>query len=315
VDRALHARLPGVTAHAPKAWAKRAATRPALTLAVTVGTAATLGVVVYLASTSLPFLATTPTTDPVFGELNQCLLDAAQGARVGFAVSADATRAAGYTGAQLAVCAKRAASPDGGALADARVFAFPGVTGAAFDFDGTLWLSTEREGEGDPRLWRLGPAAPERVGDFAPIALAGHAKGVAALDASGRLVSLAADGSALGVAQLPAPPAFGAQLAANADGSLVAVVAGTGLFVYRTADLTQVFAEGPCEVEYLWWEKDPAHALVSCGPKASWALEVDFPAGQREAAPAKERVQSTLVPKQGGYVQACDHLPCSAPSP
>ncbi|MHB8875249.1 MAG: hypothetical protein ACYC8T_16305 [Myxococcaceae bacterium] len=294
---------------------KRVGMRPALTLVVTIGTAATLGVVVYLASTSLPFLATSPTTDPVFGELNQCLIDAVGAPRVGFAVSPDGAQAAAYGGATLAVCTRSPPSPDGGTRALARAVPLEGITGAAFDFGGTLWLSTERKGEGDPKLWRLRDGAPVRVGDFAPVALAGHARGAAALDASGRVVSLSAEGEALGVAQLPSPPTFGAQLATNSDGTLLAVAAGTGLFVYRAADLSPVFAEGLCEVEFLWWRREPGRALVSCGPQASWALELQVLTGEREAAPAMARVQSTLLPTLGGYVQGCEHLPCSAPAP
>ncbi len=293
----------------------RALARPGLlTLGVSLVTAATLGVVVYLASTSLPFMAASPTTDPVFGELNQCLLEAVPGPRVGFAVSSDGARAVAYGGAGLALCARDAAV-DAGTRASPRRFDVPGVTGAAFDFDDNLWVSTERERKGDPQLWRLGGARPERVGDFAPIALAGHARGVVALDATGRLVSLSPTGAALGAANLPSAPNLGAQLAVNADGSLVAVVAGTGLFVFRAGDLSAVLAEGPCEVEFLWWLPDPTRAVVACGPKASWALELQVGSTQRETAPAKDRIQAALVPRLGRYVQPCEHLPCSAPAP
>ncbi|MFZ5472213.1 MAG: hypothetical protein ACOZIN_22505 [Myxococcota bacterium] len=288
-------------------------TRPLITFAVSLVTAGGLAMVVYLAGTSIPFLATSPTTDPLFGELNQCLLDALGEPRVGFALSADGGRAASYGGSRICVCAK---TESGRAQ---RVFerAFPSVTSAAFDFSGTLWLATQRQPDAEPELWRLAPAerGPSRVGDFAPVALAGHARGVAALDAQGRLVSLAADGSALGYAALRAAPVGGVQLAVNADGSLLSVVAGTGLFVYRAADLVALLAEGPCDVEYLWWRIEPTRAVVQCGPQGSWALELRVTTGEKDAATQRERTRSALAQKLGAYVQACDLLPCSAPPP
>jgi hypothetical protein len=282
--------------------------KPRFLFVLSLGTAAALAMMLYLASTSLPYLATSPTTDPNFGVLNQCLMTALGEPRVGFAVAADGTRAMTYGNEAIALCAQTA---DGG-IAPPRVQPLTGVTGATFDHLGTLWLATQ-----EGALWRLGPADEKAtsVGDFAPIALAGHAQGVAGVDASGRVVSLVPSGAVLGVAQLPAPPTAGAAVASNVDGSLVAVTAGTGLFVYRTKDLSLVRAEGPCDVEFLWWLPQPGQALVACGPSASWALILDVESGRHEAAPGGERVRSSLVPGLKNYVQACEHLPCTAPSP
>lgn len=299
--------------HNPRARRGRPAVRTTFVLVATLGTAATLAAVVYLASTSLPYLATSPTADPLFGEHNQCLLDSLGEPRVGFAVSPDGRHAASYGGASLALCER---PPEGG-RAFARKLSLAGITAAAFDFEGTLWVATGREGEGPAALWHL-PARgdPVRVGDLSPIALAGHALGVAALDGAGRLVSLSADGKALGFAQLPGVPSGGVHLAANADGTLLGVVAGTGLFVYRTDDLTLVRAEGPCKVEFLWWEsKEPSRALVACAPGRSWVLALEAHSGQKEAAPKRERVESLLVQRLGAYVHGCEQLPCSAPAP
>lgn len=285
---------------------------PVWTFLLSVAVAAGIGIILYLVTTSLPYLASSPTTDPVFGELNQCLIDTLAEPRVGFAVSADGTQAAAYGGASLALC--QGQGRDGGKAAGARR-ALRGISLAAFDFSGTLWVAVERKGVGEQGLWRLGKGgALERVGEFAPVALVGHAGGVVGLDASGRLLSMSGAGAPLGVAQLPTAPVGAVQLSVNADGTLVAAVAGGGLFLFRAHDLARVRAEGPCGVEFLWWRGEADRAVVSCAPKGSWALELGTN-GALTPAPSRERTPSALVPLRGVYVQPCETLPCSAPEP
>jgi hypothetical protein len=95
----------------------------------------------------------------------------------------------------------------------------------------------------------------------------------------------------------------------------VGVVTSGGLFVYDAQRLLPILAEAPCVVEFLWWRKEGHLALLSCGPEASWALELDVDTGVREAAPNFKRTPSELVPNRGFYVQECEHLPCTATSP
>lgn len=288
----------------------------AIALTATLAAAATVGLAIYLVGTSLPYLLGSPAGDGRFGELNQCLISRLPESRAGFAVSADGAQVAAYGADGLALCSRQ--GPGSDALAKGvggRALSFPGVTAASFDFRGTLWLAVARGPR--PQLWRLASQqeGPERAGEWEPIALAGHAHGVAALDATGRIASIAEPGIVAAVAQLPPPAGAGVQLSANASGELLAAVAGRALFVYRAANLAPVRAESPCEVEYLWWLPEAFRALLSCGPSASWALELDVSTGEREAAPKKERVRSALVPLLRTYVQGCEQLPCAAPAP
>jgi len=281
--------------------------RPAGLLVVTLGSAAALGIVLYAVATSLPYLASSPTTDPHFGAQNQCLMTSLAPPRVGFAVSWNGSEVAGYSGAALAVC---------GRSGPARMFPVHGVQQAAWDGHGTLWLATSESPDAGWRLWLAGAdGGLSSAGDFAPIALAGHATGAVALDAAGKLVSLDRDGQVLGWAQLPAAPVGPVELAVNADGSVAAVVAGGGLFAYRAANLAPVRAEAPCDAEYLWWHARGTGALLSCGPRESFALTLDVVSGEREASPARSRNRSGLVPDLGVYVQSCEQLPCTAPPP
>jgi hypothetical protein len=278
-----------------------------LTFLLSLAMASTLGVVVYLVTSTLPYLATSPTTDPNFGNHNQCLLQAMPRERVGFAVSATGQWAAGYSGARLVRCDVAGKAED---------FTVSGVTHASFDAADTLWYSRRAEPETPPELWRWGRGErPVRVGEVTPSALVGTLFGVVTLDAQGHLASLDTAGTVLGVAALPKAPPPEVQLSASADGERVAVVTGGGLFVYDAQRLLPVLAEGPCEVEFLWWRKAGHRALLECGPDAAWALELEVDSGGREAAPKLARAHSELVPKRGLYVQECEHLPCTASSP
>jgi hypothetical protein len=275
-------------------------------IAISLAVAAILWTAIYLVGTSLPYLVGSPSSDPKFGELNQCLIKALSEPRVGFAVSRDGGVAAAYGGNGFAVCVR--------GVAPGVSFALPGVTTAAFDFDGTLWLAASREGQS--HLWSLGPKrdVPRELQGVAPVALAGHARGIAVLERGGRLVSVTSGGTILGSAALP-PDAIGAaQLSSNANGQLLSVLLGGGLFLYQIDDFRQVRAEAPCLVEFLWWLPDPSRAILACGPRASWALELNVLTGEREAV-SPPGVRSTLVPGLGAYIQGCEQLPCTTPPP
>jgi hypothetical protein len=302
-----------VNGHPPRPGAFRRAelrrrrTSAPLLLLVTLVSAGAFGVVLYIVSTSLPFLASSPSTDSHFGGQNQCLLEAVSPPRVGFAVSWEGSRVAGYSGGMLALCA-----PDG----DAGTWPVHGIQQAAWDARGTLWLGTSQTPDGGWRLSYLADGGElASAGDFAPIALAGHATGAVALDASGKLVSLTRDGRVLGWAQLPAVPAGPVQLTTNVDGTLAAVVAGSGVFAFDTSNLKLLRAEAPCEVEFSWWGAEDDELLLSCGPESGFALTVHVRSGVREAAPRRQRVHSLLVPGPRVWVQPCEQLPCTAPAP
>jgi hypothetical protein len=281
--------------------------RPAALLAASLGSAVALGIVLYVVTTSLPYLAASPTTDPTFGRANQCLIGALPSPRVSFAVSWTGTVVAGYSGAALAVC-----GADGGLQ---RVDVH-GVQMAAWDALGTLWIGSSEVPDAGSRLWFLGAdGGLVSAGDFAPIALAGHASGALALDAAGRLASLSRDGSVMAYSQLPAAPVGAVHLAVSADGSLASVVAGGGLFAYQTADLSRIRAEAPCELGFVWWLPQGDSAVLGCGPHDEFALRMDVRSGEREAAPERRRVRSTLVPGRGTYVESCEQLPCTASPP
>jgi hypothetical protein len=274
-----------------------------LTLALSVALAATLGASLYFAVTSLPYLATSPTSDPTFGALNQCLLDLAP-QRVGFAVGRDARRAAVWTTDTVVAC--REGEPPS-------TWRLPGATVGAWDAQGHLWIAARGADAGASGLFRLGDGAPEPVGPLSPQALAGTAEGVVALEPSGRLLSVSGDGRVTGARDLPS--ADGAALSTSGDGQRVAVRVAGGLFALDAVTLKVLRAEAPCAVEQLWWLKGGHRVLLSCGPDASWALELDVDTGHRETAPARPRVESVLAGPDGPWVQACDMLPCTAEEP
>lgn len=271
-------------------------------LAASLGAMA-LGLVLYLVTTSLPYIAGSPSADANFGELNRCLLEVLGEARGGFAVSPDGQRAAAFGGDTVALCER---GPGKGA----RRLAFPGVSEVSFDFKGVLWLAREK-------LYRWGEKeAPELAGDFQPVAMVGHREGVAVVDSSGKVISVASEGQkVLGAAELPQPPVSGALLSVNGTGEFVALVASGGVFVYRAPGLELVRAEGTCEVEYLWWLAEPTRALLSCGPRDRWALTLDVGSGEREEAPKASRARSVWVPGVKAFTAACDNLPCTVAPP
>ncbi len=284
--------------------AKKRLERPLLTFLLSLALAVVLGVVVYVVTSTLPYLATSPTTDPNFGNQNQCLLTALPNDRTGFAVFG--TEAVAYSGTRLARCAAQGV---------ARIYDVSGITRASFDWKGALWYARAPQTDTPPELWRLGEGKPERIGEVTPVGLVGTLFGVVTIDSQGRLVSLDSERTVLGVAQLPAAPPEDVQLTVSADGERIAVVTSGGLFVYDAQRLQKILAEAPCDVEFLWWKKEGQRALVACGPNAEWALELDVSSGARETAPKMQRTQSQLVPQRGLYAQECEHLPCTATSP
>ncbi|MGA9520373.1 MAG: hypothetical protein WBV82_02850 [Myxococcaceae bacterium] len=271
-------------------------------------TAVGLGVVLYFASTSVAWFATSPTQDSHFGALNHCLMQHVPSNRAGFAVSKDATRAATFNDRGLAVC---------GSDGTGRFVALPGISRLSWDHGGTLWIAAStRDAAGGSGLWRLrGEGAPEQIGALSTVALAGHTAGVAALESSGKLVSFGEDGQGLGFFELPARADAHAELVADSEGELLAVVMHSGLWILRARDLSPVRAESPCDAEFLWWLPQPGSALVSCGPNGSWTLSYQALTGARETVPQRERFRSTLVSRSGLYARACDGLPCTAPAP
>ncbi|MGQ0504265.1 MAG: hypothetical protein ACT4TC_03020 [Myxococcaceae bacterium] len=281
--------------------------RPGLFLFATLVTAGALAFCIYLVSTSLPYLAASPTADPRFGALNACLMRALPENRLGFALSPDGNRGATYGEGKLVLCTD----------AQPRTLDIPGVRNAAFDFSGALWFATEPSDSAGAGLWHLVANAPKpvRVGELAPLTLAGHAQGVVALEASGRLVSLNSEDAVTGHAQLPGPVTGDVVLTSDVEGRRIGLVAGSGVFTFNAADLKPLRAEAPCQAEFLWWSTQPGQAIVSCAPQASWALTLQVETGERDTAPARPRIRSVLAQRANVYVQACEHLPCSAPNP
>ena len=288
----------------PTRAARQRLERPLLTLLLSVVIAASLGVVVYLVTATLPYLASSPTTDPNFGNQAQCLMTALPSERIGFC--AFGSQALAYSGNRLARCGERG---------PAEVLEVSGVTHASFDWTGAVWYSRRSEPDQPPELWRLAEGRRERIAQVAPVGLVGTAFGVVSLDASGRLVAIDSERAVLGTASLPAAPPAQVQLTVSADGQRVALVTSGGLFVYDARRLTPLLGEAPCAVEFLWWRTEGHRALLACGPEASWALELDVDTGAREAAPKRSRTPSVLVPQRGLYVQECEQLPCTATAP
>jgi hypothetical protein len=289
----------------------RPAPGPLTTFLLASALAVVLGGVVYLVTFAVPLLSVGPQTDENFGLLNACLFRALPQDRVGFAVAPDGRTALSFTAERAAMCAE---SADGGTALHS--LELGGITSAAFDFPGTLWLATRPSQGRSTGLWKVQDGgAPQPLGELAPFALVGTQHGVVALDGAGKLSALAPDGQTLGLAELPAAPGADAQLSVSADGERVAVVARGALFVFEAAKLKPVRAEGPCDVRDAWWAKGGHRMILSCGPEGDFALYLDVDSGEREAAAAGRRVRSTLVARPGLYAQACEQLPCSAPAP
>jgi hypothetical protein len=290
---------------------RRLLERPLTTFLLASALAVVLSGIVYLVTFAIPLLSVGPQTDAHFGQLNACLFRAMPENRVGFAVAPDGLTAMCFSADRAVQCTESADA--GTALTNIEL---GGITSAAFDFQGTLWIATRPAQGQSTGLWKVqGAAKPEALGEFAPLALVGTNHGVVALDRAGKLSALAGDGQLLGVAELPGAPGDEAQLSVSADGERVAVVARSSLFVFTAAKLEAIRAEGPCDVRDAWWATGGHRMILSCGPRGDFALYLDVDTGEREAAEAMRRVRSTLVARPGLYAQACEQLPCSAPAP
>ncbi len=274
-----------------------------MTLLLSLALAATLGVLVYFSVTSLPYLASSPASDPTFGEINTCLLKGVPSGRVGFAVSFDARSAATWSHSTVARCT----------AAVMQTWPLPGVTHLAFDKAGRLWATVDAADAGDARVLLLEGDAHLVRGDARAIQLAGVEDGVVVLEASGRLLSIKADGSVGGLVELG--PLNAPALSASADGRRVAVTTGGGLYAFESSTLLKVRSEAPCDVEFLWWLRDGHRTLISCGPRASWAMSFDVDTAVQEIAPLRGRIPSVLAGPDGPWVQGCDVLPCTAIEP
>jgi hypothetical protein len=269
-----------------------------LTLVIAAG----LGLLLYVATTSLPYLIASPAGDAYLGPLNDCLARQLSGAtRLGWAVAPDASRAAVSGPRVVAVC---------GGDGSHSLLEVPGVTALAFDKERQLWAAA------GGRLLRERSGALQPVGDISPPEwLVGHAEGVLALDATGQLVSVAPDGKVLGQAQVPGP---GGRLTVGADGTLAAVEWGGGVLVYDARTLELVRAEAPCVVEFLWWLDTPEDVLLACRAdpsRPSGALRFNVRTGAIGDAPSRTRAPARRLPGRALYVQGCDGFPCTATPP
>lgn len=289
---------------------KRSSAAAGLTISVAV--AATLGMAIYLVSTSLPYLVDAPAADPRFGAFNRCLISTLREPRAGFAVAPGGEKLAAYGASSVAVCRKGAPAADRGALPAGVRLSFGGVSAAAFDFQGNLWLSAAQGPR--PELWVMRSASdpPLSLGEVAPVALVGLPAGVAALDASGRLSSFRAQGGAEHSALFR--PTSSPLLAANLDGTLLSVVTGNAVHFLRASDFSLVRLEDSCPAQFLWWLPSPTRALIACAEAGSTLL-IDVATGNKQAASPVKHPRSWLIPQLGAYVQSCDQLPCSAPPP
>jgi hypothetical protein len=275
------------------------------TLLLSVALAVTLGAVIYLATTSLPYLASAPGGDPIFGDLNACLLEQVP-SRTGFAVSRDASQAAAWSTSHVAVCVKRASA------VTSRRHAVGGVTVGAFDGAGALWVVSQPGGL-TSTLLRLGEGGPVEHGETGAVDVSGTGPGLVVLEQSGRLVALSGDGAVTAVAQVK--PARGQRLSTSADGALVAVTGASLIEVFSTERLSQVRREAPCEVNGFWWLTGNHRAVVTCGPQDAFALIIDVDTGTQEPAAPGRRAITTLAGAAGPWVQPCDLLPCTGASP
>nr|WP_164017529.1 hypothetical protein [Pyxidicoccus trucidator] len=264
---------------------------------LTIAIAAALGLLVYVSTTSLPYLISSPTADPHFGALNDCLSRALPAPRLGWAVSPDASRAAVYGPRAVAVCDRSGAS---------KRLDVTGTLAVTFSGDNRLWVSA------GGRLLREERGALAPVGDFAPVSLAGHAGGVLALDEAGQLVSVASEGGVLGQATVPGA---GARLSVGATGALAAVLVEGALQVYDARTLAPLASEPPCPVEGLWWLDEPQRMLIGCAPTGAPAFTLDLRAGTHAPAPGAPATPARRLFGRALYVQGCDGFPCTAPAP
>jgi hypothetical protein len=273
----------------------------ALTLVVTVGLAVALAGITYLSITSLPYLASSPTTDPVFGAQNACLLSAVP-ERLGFAVSRDGSSVAAWSAKQLVVCAGSPPTPT--------VFPRTGITQATWDGEGSLWIASGEADGGPNSLLRLEHGVFVERGHFSPAALVGTAHGVVGLEPTGQLISLSGAGEVSATRALP--NSRGVQLQVSGDGSLVALYGGGKFAVVNAATLASTPAEVPCPVRNVWWRVGAPFLVVEC---LDIVLEVNALDSTSSLLDPRARTPASLVGAGGTYVTSCDVLPCSVSAP
>ncbi|MDP3236623.1 MAG: hypothetical protein Q8N26_27775 [Myxococcales bacterium] len=274
------------------------------TLLVSLALTAMLGSTLYFATSSLPFLASSPTSDPVFGALNACLHHAVP-SRTGFTVSRDARQAAVWSTNTVARCAL------GTDETREKTWSIPGVTVGAFDGAGGLWVVSQPGGLTSTLLAVTDQGATPH-GETGAQGLAGTATGLVVLEQDGRLVALSSSGEGTGVAELP--PSRGLRLAVSADGTRVAVTGDGALRIYEAARLTPIRLEVPCDVASFWWLREGPRALIECGADR-FALVLDVDRGGQDAATPRVRSPSLLAGPDGPFVEPCDVLPCTATDP
>lgn len=273
------------------------------TLIVSLALAASLGATLYYATSSLPFLATSPSTDPTFGVLNACL-HAAVPSRTGFTVSDDARAAAVWSTNTVARCAL---DTDGTKLS---TWPVTGVTVGAFTNDGTLWVVSQPGGL-TSTLLRLTDTGSTALTETGAIDLASRGAGVLVLESGDRLVALDASGAVASTTNVPTTPS--ARLAVSFDGQRVAITGTGALLVFDSTTLAPMRAEVPCDVDALWWLPNSHHVLLSC--RSDVLLRVDTDTGTHDVAQPPRPPASRLLGTASLYVEPCDVLPCTSEGP
>ena len=273
----------------------------AVTLALTVVLGVALVGIVYFAVTSLPYLATSPSTDATFGPLNGCLLQALP-ERVGFAVSRDDARVAAWSTSSVVVCSGTPPQPT--------KFDVAGVTLGAWDGAGALWLARAAGDAGPAAVLRLeGNAFVER-GTVAPTAMTGTQQGLVTIDAQGQVLAIAADGSITASRDIPLERRV--RLVSNANGALVALFGGGKFAVIDARTLQSTPAEAPCPVNYVWWRPEEVLLVAEC---VDISVEINALDSRSALLQPRQRSRSVLTGPAGVYVESCDVLPCSAEAP
>lgn len=257
-----------------------------------------------LTSTLLPLVSGAPTTDPWFGAANACVTDALSRSRLGFAVSPDGSRIAGFDSRHVAICERA-----GGSATVLNLEPMGELRALSFDGQGALWLSAEAPDAGLLRWTREAGLTP--LGALSTRAMVGTRGGVVLLEAEGRLSALDSAGQPNASRLLEPAPQRVLGLVSSPDGLQVALIADGGVLVLDAASLEPLRAEAPCDVQGAIFTASPGQLLLVCGPEQSWALQLDVASGHREAVPLPRPLAVMTLPNAGRHVQACDHLPCT----
>ena len=273
----------------------------ALSLGLTVVLGAALIGITYFSVTTLPYLSTSPATDPHFGSLNACLLQSVP-SRLGFAVSDDGKRAAAWSAERLVECAGEPATPTS--------FDYSNITFATYDRTGALWLALSAVDGGAGQLLRHEKERFVERGAFSPSALVGTSHGVVALEPSGQLIAVSTDGTVSATRLLPL--ARKVEMATSHDGEMVALWGGGRFAVVNASTLESTPAEVACPVRRAWWRAQVPLLIVDC---LDITVEVNALNSESALLEPRRRTDSTLLGAASVYVQPCDMLPCSAEAP